>query len=304
MYYDGGKLIIRNYSSSDTYDSQYIITYLKPVSRSQNDKPELYVDIPDYTGYPVNNGNYIYMMEESSIGKITYGKVKQPVSGYSYHDIYTMFVKVSCGESATITMVSTDTLYYDFVFTYKKVVVVNPSDVMSIQSTLMLYTNKCDIRAPSDMDNYVIGLKNSIIKMYNAYNVSFIQLKDDNPTLDWESTYIVISYSISDKIFTVSYELDFKDLTIKRLTPLKYNGIELYAVSSIVMDSNFTLKYMNGITVTDPAIDVTSSEIVLDISLSYNKYGTSKYTLVYENFWYNYVEDETEPVIICIALVQ
>ena len=135
----------------------------------------------------------------------------------------------------------------------------------------------------------------------------FIETKIENPELDWECSNLVISYMISDTIYTISYDLLFTDNTsgnIKSISILKFNGIEMHTISTTIVSTPFSVIYMNGLTKTEPGVDVTCSIIDLDIEIKYDYKEDPKYTMYYENYWYNYVDNFNKPVIICIALIK
>ena len=243
--------------------------------------------------------NYVYYFNLE--GTITYGWCK---TNTGYSDIYQTFVNELFGTDSGVTLTSTDKMSYKLLFTYNKVVKIDPITVDN-KSSVVIYTNRCSVNAPPNTDWYVNGLKASLTRIQQLSSISFIDLNVQNRTLNWKSRIIIITYMVNRKIFTIAYDLKFNDDTggtITSITALKYNGIELTTVFQTVLDISFSVTYSDGLLQADPGESVTSSKLALDISIVYDENSDSLYSLEYTDMWYNHVDCAKDTKILCIGL--
>ena len=307
VYYDEqDKIELRNFTG-DVRTKQML-----PVSKSRDTEPQFVVDVRDYFNNTSLNpdSNYVYKFTNDSKGKMNYynGKPANQLDTSVYTNMYKVFVDVLCGNDV-LNFVETDKLYYEFLFSYKTVVDVTPSNLSYVSSTIQLYSNRCSIILPDDVDGYISGLKSALSEKYRYYTLSFVDLSSENRTLDWTCNELVLSYIIGNRIFTVCYRLTFNIPTegvIDWISTERYNGKTLYTVAKVSMEPEhgFSASYINGEVSTDPGDDVTVSEISLDVKLAYNSESSTKYTLTYQNTWYNYAESSGTPSVALIALVK
>ena len=304
-------LRIRNYSSSSTYNNQIETNLIHPVKKTIGYMRQLYVDVSEAYTNTLNNdnlpdsNNYVYFFNKD--GTITYGAAKNHASGYSYANIYDTFMNFIFGNNVNLTLEGSDKVYYDLLFTYSAIYEIDPGTITKMSSFITKYTNNCGIKAPSYTEGYVVMLKAKIAEMYQGFSVTFLDLTKQNETLNWESEVLILTYVVDSTVFTITYNLDFDDNEsggkITKITALQFNGIELYTVFTVDMNSAFSVNYMNGLVVADPGSNVTNSTINLDVGITYNKYGSPMYALTYRNTWYNNVKNPESPSILCIGLI-
>lgn len=296
-------LKIRNYSSSSTYNGQVETEYIHPVKRSIGYAREIYIDVKEAFNGPADSQyNYVYYFNKDG----TFTWTNRSPHG-SYDTLYEAFMNFIFRETrGNLTFVSTDKVYYDLLFTYSAIYKIDPGTITKMSSFITKYTNNCGIKAPSYTEGYVVMLKAKIAEMYQSFSVTFLDLTKQNETLDWESEILILTYVVDNTVFTIAYNLDFGNENggkITKITALQFNGIELYTVFTVDMNSAFSVNYMNGLVVTDPGSNVTNSTINLDVGITYNKYGSPMYALTYRNTWYNNVKKPESPSILCIGLI-
>lgn len=227
--------------------------------------------------------------------------------GYNPSDGITKMVAYFLNDLCGSDMVESDyTRYITYKFIYCHTGTIESND---FTSTISTYTNMCYVIPPKHINTYVHELESHILDMYEITTCETLPLYDNNENLNWECTTLVLSYIVSERLFTVFYHLDFDEKKIRYIETYKFNGYDMKQVFRVEMSKDFTVTYMNGITITEPGKNVTESEIELDITLKYKADGTNgiKYSFEYKDLWYNHVnepEDSVEPNILCIILIK
>lgn len=275
-----------NWTLNNTVQCQYTIV------KRNSDEPQFYYDRGS------SSLNYTYKLLYSN-GNYTMGYNCNTNSNKT--DIANHFVNSIIGY---VPEGSSQYIRYRMIIGYKGKINVQPS-VES--SSMAVYSNKCYIISPSRdlMNRYVDGLIDAVRTSF-PYNVcTSINLYNENDQMSWESSMILVSYVVSERLFTVLYELNVQTRVISAIATYRYNGRCLTEVARTRMTKAYTVRYMDNIVETEPSSYVTSSEINLDVTIRYNESAVgNKYTLVYSNCWYNYVVPVGDPEIVCIMLIR
>lgn len=225
------------------------------------------------------------------------------------NNVAKLFLKDLCydGTSGTDYMATSDyTPYitYRFIFCHRGNTTVKPSDLLS--SSITTYTNMCYIIPPKNINSYVHELENHIYETYGRTACNTLSLYDNNEELNWNCNKLVLSYTVSGRLFTVFYRLDFDENKIKYIETYKFNGYDMKCVCRVNMSRDFTATYKDGDETTEAGESVSESEIELDVTLKYKADATNgmKYSFVYKDLWYNHVNEPGEPTILCIILIK